>query len=134
MVATFSWKSEGPAICTPFSAMVAEEIRFLPLASPFTMCRLKGEMIQDGAVNVVVYSLGFPIVLVYVCGPKTGVFAVTCALARGTNIIRQRKLTARISNWLPRLAAGVGHAEGVLIMLLWGFCLAVSMPSRSLPD
>src|ERR1700676_4715563 len=108
--------------------MVAEEIRFLPLESPFTMCRLNGDTIHDGAVNVVVYSLGSPVVLVYVCGPKTGVFAVTWAPAPGTDTITQRQQTARNSgSLLPRLKSK-DHDAGFLIVLSWPYFLTVSMP------
>ena len=36
--ATFCPKSLGPRICAPLSLMVAEEMRFVPLALPFTTC------------------------------------------------------------------------------------------------
>src|SRR5262249_42608887 len=45
------------------------------VASPFWMCNTKGAMAHGGRVKLARYSLGAPVVLMYLCGPKTVTWA-----------------------------------------------------------
>src|SRR5437016_4394158 len=55
MTATFSPKSLGLATCTPLSVIVADEMRWPPLASPFTMCKRNGAPTEVATVKLSVY-------------------------------------------------------------------------------
>src|SRR5437016_6465571 len=52
MTATFSPKSLGLATCTPLSVIVADEMRWPPLASPFTMCTRTGAPTEVATVTL----------------------------------------------------------------------------------
>jgi hypothetical protein len=88
--ATFWLKSDGLATTTPLMAMVADDTRLLPSASPFWTCSVNGLATVDGTVTVTWNSSFGPVVRVNFCGPQNVVQVAAVVRAFGVAVARGR--------------------------------------------